>query len=501
MKTVAKIAFSMMIVSATCVANAGLWSKLGLGKLAAKTGAHGVTSAAVRGGEALTRVTLQREASKRSAVVAAKSISGTIAKEATPGRIFATGAGVATVTAAHELADGGQTVLEETAKTIRENPDKADSLIGILIEPVNRAVIVVTLAVIGILVWFFYPWISLVRNWSKWRAAKAVRRRRGEAVGEQDSNGSAIEVKARSGKIRYGLLFGLTFLGLLFLTAFAALYPDDARYLPKSMRDNPAYIEEISALHERFQADVQKISEAKFGEIRHDVPKIADEFGTFSMCKSLVWNLAVDKFKGGDRTGECVRRKLEEGYYARLYSSRDELLGLVTKLRSEVKAIGLKYAGEDPEAIERVDAHAEQLYHEVLIEVGEDVEEKKQNLKFGQISMAISTAFEVICVRQTVSTVSKIFGRAVARMSVSATAGGCLALADGPLPIGDIIGGALVVGGTIWTAWDVYQGTKVLPRELEGSLYAGVDKCEKYSVEEALAAGRKILNAYGLKCP
>ena len=50
----------------------------------------------------------------------------------------------------------------------------------------------------------------------------------------------------------------------------------------------------------------------------------------------------------------------------------------------------------------------------------------------------------------------------------------------------------IAVGGLVWTAYDVYQATRVLPRELETMLTQTVDDQEKTVVEALLASTQAV---------
>ena len=81
-------------------------------------------------------------------------------------------------------------------------------------------------------------------------------------------------------------------------------------------------------------------------------------------------------------------------------------------------------------------------------------------------------------------------------MAGSAAIGAGSAMADGPLPIGDAIGGAVVLGSTCWTAYDIWQATEVLPKELGKSLRAIANDCEAKTVSDYKDAGDEIYKIY-----
>lgn len=90
-------------------------------------------------------------------------------------------------------------------------------------------------------------------------------------------------------------------------------------------------------------------------------------------------------------------------------------------------------------------------------------------------SAAFAVALESVFFRATVECIGRVLGGLIAREAGTlAVAGGC-AVGDGPLPIGDIIGGVIAIGGTAWTGWEIRGAVKAqakLPREIEHSLRA-----------------------------
>ena len=64
--------------------------------------------------------------------------------------------------------------------------------------------------------------------------------------------------------------------------------------------------------------------------------------------------------------------------------------------------------------------------------------------------------------------------------------GTACAAADGPLPIGDIIGIVMAAGGTVWSAYDLYQVKTKLGPEMKSLLLQSVQECQTACRMEAL---------------
>ena len=88
----------------------------------------------------------------------------------------------------------------------------------------------------------------------------------------------------------------------------------------------------------------------------------------------------------------------------------------------------------------------------------------------------------------------------VVRLSASFATGGTLAVVDGPFPIGDVVGGAVAIGGTALTAYDIYSVTKKLPSELESYMISMIDTYQKDIKDKALEQAKTVLQLCDESC-
>ena len=79
------------------------------------------------------------------------------------------------------------------------------------------------------------------------------------------------------------------------------------------------------------------------------------------------------------------------------------------------------------------------------------------------------------------------------RLAASVAAGGTCAAADGPFPIGDCIGGVVAIGGTAWTAYDLYRVTKTLPSEMQNYMTSMIDNYQRDIKHKALERAKAVL--------
>ena len=71
------------------------------------------------------------------------------------------------------------------------------------------------------------------------------------------------------------------------------------------------------------------------------------------------------------------------------------------------------------------------------------------------LTATISGTIEVLLISSSIKCIRSVVGHLIARQAGSLAAGATCVAADGPLPIGDIIGAIIVVGGAAWTACEI----------------------------------------------
>ena len=514
----------------------------GCEKAAVKFGICAAEKSVVQGGAKLAAVTAERETAKS----ATRGTIKTIAKEADAKKILAVGAATTMVATSHEIADGVQTYLDEkgkgehamgdgVGKSAEKNPDVAIA-VGRSITKNSPAAYVkyVYLAGVGVLgafaAWFLWPWVALVRNMS----ALAARRRStamqcGDVIDVTPVPASGPEPTCRSGFSRLEVffvvaaLFALSILGVYRMAAsrddeaskppaaatVAAQAPADdadaqaeqkariAKRAAAVAKLRTAYADSLQRHYRNFLSDIERVGASQFDAVRRSIPGIVEQYGTFSRCKDLFKTIVADKLKGGNETESSIRHDLEAEYYRGLYAARDkvqECLGsFVRSAESAREAFKLELEAE----LGSVELPGDDAYKALLVECGERIEQKKNDLKWGQIDAGVALALEAVCIRQTVAAVARILGKTAVRQAGTMAAGAGAALSDGPLPVGDIIGGAAVVGCTAWSAWDVYKATKVLPAELRATLETTTRKCEQQTLDEVKSTGEKVYKVYG----
>lgn len=490
----------------------------GVEKVAEKGVVKGVAKGAAKGASKLALVTAEREAAKKAAGGTLKAM----AKAATPKKILAVGASAAMVASAHELADGVQEATKSAGKSVgkavEEHPEIAVPMVESFTAPMKCVALACALPMVGLVLWFLWPWMRLVRNASALAASRrAAAMRRAEVidvtpVSTESSGFTRVELL-----IMVSAFIGLTILGIWRMTSKGDKHEAVSRAVrpaAPAVQTNAAqkeriakraaivarlhaeYTDSLKRHYDSFLYEVDRIGGARFGAVRSGIPGVVGQFGTFGRCKDLFKTIVVDKLKGGNETGNSIRRDLEADFYRGLYTARDSVHECLQGFLRSADVAKDAFRISLEEELGEVELPGDDAYKAILAECENRIEQKKSNLKTAQIDAAISVAFEAVCIRQTVATVARILGKAAARQAGTMAAGAGAVVVDGPLPVGDIIGGVAVLGCTAWSAWDVYQATKVLPRELRATLESAVADCRRQTIDEVKMAGESVYRTY-----
>ena len=487
-------------------------------KAAAGLGLRVAGKNAVRGGGKLAAVTAERAVAKRTS----GEIAQDVAKHVTAKQLLAAGGGTALVVASHEMADGVQQMGEGVKEAVVANPELAGSVAEAVTAPVKWLVVMASAAVLFFLVWILWPWVSLVKNWSRFAAGRRVAAMRGTAS-VAGCTADVIDVSpssptpARLGFTRVEVVIAIA--GFLLLTILGVwrivksnssggdsttIVSDDtfrqkAKIAERGNKVSQLQAEYVAALDRHYAAflsEVESVANTGFSDVRGNIPSVVKKFGTFSRCKDLIVSLVRDKNDKGCRTESSIKQDLEADFYRGLYDARDKVNACLVKFLTNAETERQSFRHELERELDSIELPGDETYKDILTDGGECIEKCKRELTEGQIVAVVSTAVESSCIRFTVSTVAKTLGKAAARMAGSVTFGAGAALADGPMPIGDAIGGAMVLGSTCWTAYDIWQATKVLPNELGNTLSTVVDDCEAKTIADFKNAGEEIYGAY-----
>ena len=105
-----------------------------------------------------------------------------------------------------------------------------------------------------------------------------------------------------------------------------------------------------------------------------------------------------------------------------------------------------------------------------------------------QLYASAGLAIEAVFIKATIQSLLNVLQSCAPKLAASWGLCGTLAAADGPFPVGDAIGAALAVGGTVWSCSDLVKAYKALPGELEQALQTSIEATVAQCRQEAASA-------------
>lgn len=241
-------------------------------------------------------------------------------------------------------------------------------------------------------------------------------------------------------------------------------------------------------------------AEAAFRKCEDGASFIASKEGLcgFKCCVSLAYKMAYDKVKGTTRTEDAispiVREKIVDEIEKAFAAYARWTADFQKELATEEAALAADLAVKSKSFESAVSVLSEENAKSLSLAV--DVFSREvQDHAYKAAEATVGLVLETVMIKTSYAAIKNVVVRlagvalssAVKRAGTSLAAGGTAAVVDGPLPIGDIIGAALTVGGLSWTAYDIYVVTKTMPDEMNAKIQEELVQTRKALEEKALA--------------
>ncbi len=253
------------------------------------------------------------------------------------------------------------------------------------------------------------------------------------------------------------------------------------------------YEAENRRLYNEFMTYLDSEGSRGFDAARAEVPRLAGQYNRFGKASALVRKIAFDSLKKTDSTGEMIRKDLAEPLSRPCIEASAAVCARYNRMINAMEANRRASAAALSQTLETLGdtAPMELPLKRFQQRVG-DVEARIRDLGVEQALTTLSVGLEAVFIRSTVRAMANIAVRTSAKVAGKAAVSAALPLADGPLPIGDII----AVVGFAWTAWDVCRLARVLPRELRASMTQMIDTLQQDTLVQARTRAESALDAY-----
>ena len=267
------------------------------------------------------------------------------------------------------------------------------------------------------------------------------------------------------------------------------------RKLDRIQKDYQADCERLLA---DFNRRLEKEVSGEFISAENAVPSVVDELSGIGAGVKLCYKLAKDKLSGSQDFEEAYLAVMDEPVIQPCLRGRRIACGLLEELQQHLRERYAQYSMEvaqlgvsDEAGLQLSETDLAQLEASLSAFV---VQGKK--LQMTQGAAALGVALELAFFRKSCKMLFKLFAKPAEKVASSLGIGAICAVADGPIPVGDLIGGVITAGGLAWTVYDVYQVTCVLPEEMEEELRNGIRQTQDTLLEESRTLARNLANGY-----
>jgi hypothetical protein len=244
------------------------------------------------------------------------------------------------------------------------------------------------------------------------------------------------------------------------------------------------------------ESEINTILAREFAEIAHEADEAAEDVATYSSCCGIIYRLAKDQVFGGTAATDYVDQELGGRLRPALHTCSQELDTALARFDRSLAESTVTLASELAEA--RGGADDAKVAVAVDVRYSDDLDAALQNLGFDAAAIGVSATLDVWALlnsRLVSGLLTKATGMAAsmfARPAAAAAAEMTVAVADGPLPIGDVI----AVAGGLWTAYDIYATRAAFEAELKTTLANALPDMKRSVHDQVMIRIRGTLDAH-----
>lgn len=232
-----------------------------------------------------------------------------------------------------------------------------------------------------------------------------------------------------------------------------------------------------------------------FSAILANVPEATARLTSWETSADLALRLAADRLNGTDTAAPLVANIITPAIGAPCCQATALARQHLDRLRLQLAENNTLY-GADLAAMLSGPDLAPALPEDMLEDFGAalaDTAGQINSAAFETALAAVSAGADALFIQGGLAAMTRVAAAAAARMAAGSAIGAGCAAADGPMPVGDIIGALLFAGGTAWTTWDLYNARIRLPREIALDLTSKISAYRDNVIRTTLDGGKQAL--------
>ena len=250
-------------------------------------------------------------------------------------------------------------------------------------------------------------------------------------------------------------------------------------------------------LLQEFERKLASAGREDFDRADRNVNQTVREMTSYKNCAILCCKKAQDMVRKTQKTQEFIRNLTGSRILEPCQKGHAQINNLLLEFLHKLQENDNQYRSEL--ALLAQNDKNGKLNQNVLnefVKKNVKIEEKMEDLALAKVLAAAGGVLEIIFIKGTVKVVTRCCSRVIAKLATTGTAAATSAVADGPLLIGDVIGGGIAVAGIAWTAYDLYKVHVTLPREMRVALHSMIRQYENGSRQEALKTAQKAIQRF-----
>jgi len=262
-------------------------------------------------------------------------------------------------------------------------------------------------------------------------------------------------------------------------------------------RETKRYLERNQRLLADLEKKVAQAGSGNFEQARKNIPAVSRQFSSITWNGKLCYKMAKDRLCKSNDTQTALNEVLQPGIIRHCENGnlaiRNELENFLLRLAENENQFHARLAlcTGNSSFFEGKDA----ARHQFLL----DCSKLSEKLKADAVNRTLVIAgagLEIVFLRTTIQMAGTAFRHIIVRLASTGSTAAICAAADGPFPVGDAIGAAIGIGSLVWCAYDLYQISQVMPKEVHAGLMNMVRDYQDNSRKQALDFAKKTLAEY-----
>ncbi len=230
-----------------------------------------------------------------------------------------------------------------------------------------------------------------------------------------------------------------------------------------------------------------------------EIDPAIDELVSIKGSAILCYYLAKDKFNGGCETEKRINSVLSTNIVQNILEANKKMENTLNRLNDTLAQntteMRVKLASVSEPYFDPQNKKAQAAFKMFISDLN-GMPESLKLTALNTLSPTIGLVLSGLLVKRTWRMITSVLGSIVSRFDISSGVALGSASADGPLPVGDIIGLVIEAGGTIWCVYDLYNAQVTLKNKVKYELKNGLAQYRNKMLQLSRNRAEEVLKEY-----